>query len=193
MILRFSVLDGTEEAEVSLVKSSKNFSKKPISQANINSVLSLIDWLIDWLTDWLIDWLVDWLIDWLMDGVFLGTFVDCLSGFLVWFIARLFNDGLVSCCTSTDHFLSQIAVIKEFQMLISLSDTIVSIHDFGSESGSFPTLDSITKTRGATMFAISTVRDPAKLNEPKVTMCVVVRQRLLVRHIPPPPPSPPPR
>ena len=75
----------------------------------------------------------------------------------------------------------QMAVVPEFNLLISLSDNVVSIHDLDS----FTLKCVLNKTRGATFFAVdlqkhkkSTVFDPT----PTFTlrMCVCVRKRLML-------------
>ncbi|XP_046859484.1 vam6/Vps39-like protein [Xenia sp. Carnegie-2017] len=75
----------------------------------------------------------------------------------------------------------QMVVVCEFNLLISLSDNVVSVHDLES----FTLKYVLNKTRGATVFAVdvqkhkkSTVFDPT----PTFTlrMCVSVRKRLLL-------------
>nr|CAG4642300.1 EOG090X0131 [Evadne anonyx] len=74
--------------------------------------------------------------------------------------------------------IQQLAVVPEHQILISLSDSIISVHDLTIFN--FPTITSITKSRGATYFCLDVKRETSLTGEIAVAvrLCVVVKRKL---------------
>ncbi|KAL2395735.1 Vacuolar morphogenesis protein 6 [Exophiala dermatitidis] len=77
------------------------------------------------------------------------------------------------------HKIEQLAVLREANLLISLSNGLVSLHDLGT----YELLEQLTKTRGASTFAVASniVKDPTT-NVPTLAsqLAVAVKRRLLV-------------
>lgn len=77
------------------------------------------------------------------------------------------------------HKIEQLAVFREANILISLSNGLVSIHDIGT----YQLLEQLTKTRGATTFAVTSniEKDPATSIPTLVSrLAVAVKRRLLL-------------
>ncbi|KAL3874849.1 hypothetical protein ACJMK2_037811 [Sinanodonta woodiana] len=72
--------------------------------------------------------------------------------------------------------ISQLAVIPEVFLLISLSDYVVSVHDLST----FGQIVSLAKTKGATLFEVD-LQKPASLSgevQPYLRMCVAVKRKI---------------
>lgn len=72
----------------------------------------------------------------------------------------------------------QMAAVPEFQILVCLSDNIISVHDMTVFN--FQILSSISKTRGATLFALDKQKNVSLTGVEVFTlrMCVVVKRKL---------------
>ncbi|XP_070577538.1 vam6/Vps39-like protein [Ptychodera flava] len=67
--------------------------------------------------------------------------------------------------------IQQLACVPEFQILISLSDNVISVHDLTGYS----MITTLTKTRGATLFAIDLQKQRSLYT---LRMCVAVKRKL---------------
>ncbi|XP_015183696.1 PREDICTED: vam6/Vps39-like protein [Polistes dominula] len=78
--------------------------------------------------------------------------------------------------------ITQIAVVAEYNLLILLSDGIVSIHDLNSLN--FQLICQLQKTKGATLFALDVKKEESSTNEKNtvVRLCVVVKRKLQLYH-----------
>ncbi|EXJ85356.1 6-phosphofructo-2-kinase/fructose-2,6-bisphosphatase [Capronia coronata CBS 617.96] len=77
------------------------------------------------------------------------------------------------------HKIEQLAVFREANILISLSNGLVSIHDLGT----YQLLEQLTKTRGATTFAVtSNIEKDLTTSVPTLVsrLAVAVKRRLLL-------------
>nr|CAG4646809.1 EOG090X0131 [Megafenestra aurita]SVE92222.1 EOG090X0131 [Megafenestra aurita] len=74
--------------------------------------------------------------------------------------------------------IQQLAVVPEHQILISLSDYLVSVHDLAVFN--FPVITSLNKSRGATCFSLDVKRQTSLTGEIAVAvrLCVVVKKKL---------------
>ncbi|XP_055309525.1 vam6/Vps39-like protein [Sitodiplosis mosellana] len=74
--------------------------------------------------------------------------------------------------------ITQIDVIPEYQLLFSLTDGLVSIHDIARHN--FPVVHSNSNTKGAMLFALNVNRTTALTGETAlvVRLCVVIKRQL---------------
>nr|CAG4643012.1 EOG090X0131 [Ilyocryptus agilis] len=74
--------------------------------------------------------------------------------------------------------IQQLAVVPEHQILVSLSDCVVSVHDLTVFN--FPVITSLNKSRGATCFSLDVKRQISLTGEIAVAvrLCVVVKRKL---------------
>lgn len=74
--------------------------------------------------------------------------------------------------------ITQIAVIPEYQLLFSLTDNLVEIHDIARHN--FPIIHSNTNTKGASLFALNVNRSTSLTGEVAllVRLCVVIKRQL---------------
>nr|CAG4638944.1 EOG090X0131 [Daphnia magna]SVE82916.1 EOG090X0131 [Daphnia magna] len=74
--------------------------------------------------------------------------------------------------------IQQLAVVPEHQILISLSDYLVTVHDLTVFN--FPVITSLTKSKGATYFTLDVKRQTSLTGEISVAvrLCVVVKKKL---------------
>nr|CAG4643717.1 EOG090X0131 [Lepidurus arcticus] len=72
----------------------------------------------------------------------------------------------------------QLQVVPEHQILISLSDNVISVHDLSIFN--FPLITTIQKSRGATLFALDVKKVVSLTGETAVTvrLCVCVKRKL---------------
>lgn len=75
--------------------------------------------------------------------------------------------------------INQIDVIPEYQMLFSLSDSIINVNDFNRHN--FPLVHCAVKTKGANIFALDVQRSKSLTGEMAlvVRVCVAIKRRLL--------------
>lgn len=73
----------------------------------------------------------------------------------------------------------QVEVIPEYQLLISLSDNVINVHDI-SRITNFPLVHCAKNTKGATIFALNIKRSKSLTGEISLTvrMCVGVKRKL---------------
>ncbi|KAF7410539.1 hypothetical protein HZH68_004920 [Vespula germanica] len=78
--------------------------------------------------------------------------------------------------------ISQMAVVADYNLLILLTDGIVSIHDLNSVN--FQLICQLQKTKGATLFALDVQRTKSSTDEKDiiVRLCVVVKRKLQLYH-----------
>lgn len=76
--------------------------------------------------------------------------------------------------------IQQLAVVQEHQLLISLSDNIICVHDIAAIN--FPTICTVPETKGATLFSVDIKRTVTQSGKTSVIvrMCVVVKRKLLL-------------
>lgn len=74
--------------------------------------------------------------------------------------------------------ITQIDVIPEHQLLFSLTDNLVTIHDINRTN--FPVVHSNSNTKGATLFALNVKRSTSLTGETAlvVRLCVVIKRQL---------------
>ncbi|KAK7863279.1 hypothetical protein R5R35_005325 [Gryllus longicercus] len=74
--------------------------------------------------------------------------------------------------------IQQLAVVPEYQLLISLSDNIICVHDISIIN--FPAVNVVQKSRGATLFALDIKKYTSLTGETSVTvrLCVAVKRKL---------------
>lgn len=74
--------------------------------------------------------------------------------------------------------ITQIDVIPEYQLLFSLTDGLVSIHDIARHN--FPVVHSNSNTKGASLFALNVNRSTSLTGETAlvVRLCVVIKRQL---------------
>lgn len=74
--------------------------------------------------------------------------------------------------------IQQLAVVPEYQLLISLSDNIICVHDISIIN--FPAVCIVQRSRGATLFALDTKKYTSLTGETCVTvrLCVAVKRKL---------------
>lgn len=74
--------------------------------------------------------------------------------------------------------ITQIDVIPEYQLLFSLTDGLVSIHDISRRN--FPIVQSNISTKGASLFALNVSRSTSLTGETAllVRLCVVIKRQL---------------
>lgn len=74
--------------------------------------------------------------------------------------------------------ITQIDVIPEYQLLFSLTDGLVSIHDIARHN--FPVVHSNSNTKGAILFALNINRTTSMTGETAlvVRLCVVIKRQL---------------
>ncbi|XP_067131793.1 vam6/Vps39-like protein [Centruroides vittatus] len=79
--------------------------------------------------------------------------------------------------------ITQIEVVPDVQILISLSDNTISVHDLIHPN--FQILTSISRTRGATLFALDIQKQKTLTGEMQCTvrMCVAVRRKLQLYYL----------
>ncbi|XP_077997895.1 vam6/Vps39-like protein [Glandiceps talaboti] len=72
--------------------------------------------------------------------------------------------------------IQQLACVAEFQILISLSDNVISVHDLTGYS----LITTINKTRGATLFAVDVKKEKSMSGgcSYELRMCVAVKRKL---------------
>ena len=71
----------------------------------------------------------------------------------------------------------QIQGIPEFSILVALSDNIVSVHDIDLAVTNFPTVSTVSKSRGAHLFALDIHRTKSLTGESAATVRLVVAVR----------------
>lgn len=76
--------------------------------------------------------------------------------------------------------ITQIDVIPEYQLLFSLTDGLVSIHDIARNYSNFPLVHSNSSTKGASLFALNINRSTSLTGETAlvVRLCVVIKRQL---------------
>ncbi|KAJ1528436.1 hypothetical protein ONE63_006848 [Megalurothrips usitatus] len=76
--------------------------------------------------------------------------------------------------------IQQLAVVQEHQLLISLTDNLVCVHDMAVIN--FPTIGTLPETKGATLFSVDIKRTVTISGEITVIvrMCVAVKRKLLL-------------
>lgn len=76
--------------------------------------------------------------------------------------------------------IQQLAVVQEHQLLISLTDNVVCVHDMAVIN--FPTICVVSETRGATLFSVDIKKTVTQTGEKSVIvrMCVAVKRKLLL-------------
>ncbi|XP_067011579.1 vam6/Vps39-like protein [Anabrus simplex] len=74
--------------------------------------------------------------------------------------------------------IQQLEVIPEYQLLVSLSDNIICVHDMTIYN--FPVVTKVERSRGATLFVLDIKRFKSLTGESSVTvrMCVAVKRKL---------------
>ncbi|XP_021925898.1 vam6/Vps39-like protein isoform X1 [Zootermopsis nevadensis] len=74
--------------------------------------------------------------------------------------------------------IQQLAVVPEYQLLISLSDNVICVHDMTIVN--FPTVTVVQRTRGATLFTLDIKKHTSLTGETSVLvrMCVAVKRKL---------------
>lgn len=74
--------------------------------------------------------------------------------------------------------ITQIDVIPEYQLLFSLTDNLVTIHDINRHN--FPVVHSNISTKGASLFALNVNRSTSLTGETAllVRMCIVVKRQI---------------
>ncbi|XP_047347409.1 vam6/Vps39-like protein [Vespa velutina] len=78
--------------------------------------------------------------------------------------------------------ITQMAVVTDYNLLILLTDGIVSIHDLNSVN--FQLICQLQKTKGATLFALDIQRTKSSTDEKDIVvrLCVVVKRKLQLYH-----------
>ncbi|GLV35804.1 Vacuolar protein sorting 39 [Carabus blaptoides fortunei] len=76
--------------------------------------------------------------------------------------------------------IQQLEVIPEYNLLVSLTDNVISVHDINSIN--FPQKCQIQKTRGATLFTLDTKKEISLTEKLTVVirMCVAVKRKLQI-------------
>ncbi|XP_049943822.1 vam6/Vps39-like protein [Schistocerca serialis cubense] len=74
--------------------------------------------------------------------------------------------------------IQQLAVVPDYQILVSLSDNVICVHDMNAIN--FPTMTTVHRTKGATLFALDIKKYTSLTGETTVAvrMCVAVKRRL---------------
>lgn len=74
--------------------------------------------------------------------------------------------------------ITQIAVVPDLQVLVGLSDNVVSVHDLAVFN--FPVITLLSRTKGATLFTLDIKRQQTQTGEVAVTlrMCVAVKRKI---------------
>lgn len=74
--------------------------------------------------------------------------------------------------------ITQIDVIPEYQLLFSLTDNLVGIHDIARHN--FPIIHSNANTKGASLFALNVIRSTSLTGAVAllVRLCVVIKRQL---------------
>lgn len=72
----------------------------------------------------------------------------------------------------------QIDVIPEIQLLFSLSDSVISVNDISRHN--FPLVDCVSKTKGATIFALNVKRSQSMTGETAIVarICIAIKRKL---------------
>ncbi|XP_059481354.1 vam6/Vps39-like protein [Neocloeon triangulifer] len=80
--------------------------------------------------------------------------------------------------TFSKKAINQLAVVPEFEIIISLSDGIVNVHNMRVYN--FPVVSSLEKTKGASLFSLDVkkVTSLTGITSVMVRMCVVVKRKL---------------